>query len=153
MVCMDCVRPPAWFREHDPVYTGAVMANSNDVVIARYGSFYRGDDDYFMHCLIMKSGECCLLGQGLAPVTLRTFKAPSAELKKLTAAIATIPGEWPASSYTGYNFITDAKSPVATEIAVFGRQLGGAPGGYFVPPADSEVAKLVKSIANIDAAG
>ena len=122
-------------------------------VIARYGTFFQGSDDLFTHCLILDNGECWLLGQGLRPVTLRTFKAPVAKFKKLTAALATtIPAAWPEASYTGYNFITDAESPTATEIAVFGLKAGDQPplGSYFVPPPDSPVAKLVKGIARID---
>jgi hypothetical protein len=53
------------------------MATQRDV-IARYGNWYRGDDDLFTHCLILRSGQCQLLGQGLRPVTLRSFKAPVA---------------------------------------------------------------------------
>jgi hypothetical protein len=66
------------------------MATQRDV-IARYGNWYRGDDDLFTHCLILRSGQCQLLGQGLRPVTLRSFKAPVSQFKKLTAALKTIP--------------------------------------------------------------
>jgi len=122
-------------------------------VIARYGNFYRGDDDLFTHCLILRDGQCWLLGQGLRPVTLRNFKAPASQFKKLTAALASIPASWAKASYAGYNFITDAESATASEIAVYGTQPGGSlPGDfdYFVPPPDSDVAKLVKAIARID---
>ncbi len=108
------------------------MKSKGDV-IARYGNFYRGDDDLFTHCLILRDGQCWLLGQGLRPVTLRNF--------------------WAKASYAGYNFITDAESATASEIAVYGAQPGGSlPGDfdYFVPPPDSDVAKLVKAIARID---
>lgn len=30
-------------------------------VIARYGNFFQGDDDFFTHCLILDNGECWLL--------------------------------------------------------------------------------------------
>ncbi len=86
-------------------------------------------------------------------VTLRIFKAPDAKFEKLTAALGTtIPAGWAEASYTGYNFITDAESPTGTEIAVFGLKAGDPPalGGYFVPPPDSDVAQLVKGIAEID---
>ena len=122
-------------------------------VIARYGNFFQGSDDLFTYCLILDNGECWLLGQGLRPVTIRVFKAHGAKFKKLTAALPTsIPAEWAEASYTGYNFITDAESPSGTEIAVFGLKAGDSPalGRYFVPPPDSEVAKLVKEIARID---
>ena len=55
------------------------MTSKGDV-IARYGNFYRGDDDLFTHCLILRDGQCWLLGQGLRPVTLRNFKAPASLL-------------------------------------------------------------------------
>ena len=127
------------------------MATEEDV-IARYGNWYRGDDDLFTHCLILRNGRCWLLGQGLSTVTLRSFEAPDSQFKELTAALTTIPASWATASYVGYNFITDAESPTAAEIAVFGVQPGGASyGGYFVPPPDSEVAKLIKAIAGIDA--
>jgi hypothetical protein len=128
------------------------MHKANNV-IARYGNFFQGDDDFFTHCLILDNGECWLLGQGLRPVTLRTFKAPAAKFKKLTDALATdIPAAWAEASYAGYNFITDAASPAATEIVVFGLKAGTPPalGSYFVPPPDSDIAKLVKEIADID---
>jgi hypothetical protein len=128
------------------------MTSKGDV-IARYGNFYRGDDDLFTHCLILRDGQCWLLGQGLRPVTLRNFKAPASQFKKLTAALASIPASWAKASYAGYNFITDAESATASEIAVYGAQPGGSlPGDfdYFVPPPDSDVAKLVKAIARID---
>ena len=122
-------------------------------VIARYGNFFQGDDDFFTHCLILDNGECWLLGQGLRAVTLRVFKAPDAKFEKLTAALATtIPAGWVEASYTGYNFITDAESPTGTEIAVFGLKAIDPPalGNYYVSPPDSDVAKLVKGIAKID---
>jgi hypothetical protein len=131
------------------------MTSKGDV-IARYGNFYRGDDDLFTHCLILRDGQCWLLGQGLRPVTLRNFKAPASQFKKLTAALASIPASWAKASYAGYNFITDAESATASEIAVYGAQPGGSlPGDfdYFVPPPDSDVAKLVKAIARIDSPG
>ena len=129
------------------------MATQRDV-IARYGNWYRGDDDLFTHCLILRNGQCWLLGQGLRPVTLRSFKAPVSQLKKLIAAIKTIPASWATASYVGYNFITDAESATATEIAVYGVKPGGVlpgDGAYFVAPPDSDVAKLVKGISGIDA--
>ena len=125
------------------------MANLGVGVVARYGNWFRGDDDFFTHCLILKNGECWLLGQGLQQVTLRVFKAPVSKFKKLKAALATIPVAWPSASYSGYNFITDAESPTASEIAVYGKKSGSL-AGYFVPPSGSEVEKLVKEIARID---
>ncbi|HLX41042.1 MAG TPA: hypothetical protein VKR42_10950 [Ktedonobacteraceae bacterium] len=130
------------------------MSNSKaHNVIARYGNWYRGDDDLFTHCLILDNGECWLLGQGLRAASLRVFKAPEEKFEQLTAAIAaTIPAAWADAGYTGYNFITDPESPAATQIAVFGRQVSDPPalGRYFVPPAGSEVETLVKEIAKID---
>jgi hypothetical protein len=125
------------------------MANLGKGVIARYGNWYRGDDDFFTHCLILKNGECWLLGQGLAQVTVRVFKARAAKFRQLKTAIASIPAGWAAASYGGYNFITDAESSTASEIAVYGKKAGGS-AGYFVPPAGSVVEGLVKAIANID---
>jgi hypothetical protein len=125
----------------------------NKEVLARYGNFFRGDDDLFTHCLILKNGDCCLLGQGLRPVIVRIFKAPVAKFKKLKAALVTIPTAWPDASYSGYNFITDAESATAGEIAVFGVKPGGkapADSAYYVPPSGSDVEQLVKAIANID---
>jgi hypothetical protein len=119
-------------------------------VIARYGNFYRGDSDFFTHCLIMKTGECWLLGQGLEQVLLHTRKANAAKFRQLKAALASIPAAWPKASYVGYNFITDAEGPNAREIAVYGKQPGGSLAGYFVPAAGSQVETLVKAIANID---
>ena len=61
---------------------------------------------------------------------------------------------WATASYAGYNFITDAESATATEIAVYGVKPGGVlrgDGGYFVAPPDSDVGKLVKGITGIDA--
>jgi hypothetical protein len=130
------------------------MATQRDV-IARYGNWYRGDDDLFTHCLILRNGQCWLLGQGLRPVTLRSFKSPASQFKKLTAAIKTIPATWATASCVGYNFITDAESATAAEIAIYGVKPGGvlpADGAYFVAPPDSDVGKLVKAISGIDAA-
>lgn len=127
------------------------MTNLGKGVIARYGNWFRGDDDFFTHCLILKNGDCWLLGQGLQQVTLRVFRAPESKFKKLKAALTTIPAGWANASYTGYNFITDAESPTASEIAVCSTKSGGSLAGYFVPTAGSEVENLVKAIANIDA--
>ena len=46
-------------------------------VIARYGNWFRGDDDFFTHVLILKNGECWRLGQGLEVVEAHRFKAPT----------------------------------------------------------------------------
>jgi hypothetical protein len=127
------------------------MAKLGVGVLARYGNWYRGDDDLFAHCLILTNGECWLLGQGLQQVSVRVFKAHHLRFKKLKAALASIPGAWPAASYSGYNFITDAESSNASEIAVYGKKPSGSLAGYFVPPAGSVVETLVKAIARIDA--
>lgn len=126
------------------------MAKLGVGVIARYGNWYRGDDDLFTHCLILKNGECWLLGQGLQQVSVRVFKAHRLKFKKLKAALASIPAAWPNSSYGGYNFITNAESSNASEIAVYGKKPSSL-AGYFVPPAGSVVETLVKAIARIDA--
>lgn len=121
-------------------------------VLARYGNWYHDDDDFFTHCLILKNGECWLLGQGLNQVFVRVFKARAAKFRQLRRALTSIPATWAQSSYdtTGYNFITDATGPNANEIAVFGKQAGKTIGQYYVPPAGSQVEALVKAIANID---
>ena len=126
------------------------MANLGIGVIARYGNFYRGDDDFFTHCLILKNGHCWLLGQGLDQVRVHAFKAPTLKFNKLKAALSSIPAAWPAASYSGYNFITDAESSTAREIAVYGKKPGGSLAGYFVPSGGSVVEALVKAIAHID---
>jgi hypothetical protein len=118
-------------------------------VIARYGNWYHGDDDFFTHVLILHNGQCWRLGQGLQQVLLHTFKANSRKFRQLKTALHSIPASWPASSYTGYNFITDAESSAASEVAVYGKKPGGGLAGYFVPPAGSTVETLVKAIANI----
>lgn len=121
-------------------------------VLARYGNWYHDDDDFFTHCLILKNGECWLLGQGLNEVFVRVFKARAGKFRQLKAALSSIPAAWPQSSYdtNGYNFITDALGPNANEIAVFGKQAGQTIKQYYVPAAGSQVEALVKAIANID---
>ena len=126
------------------------MARLGIGVIARYGNWYHGDDDFFTHCLILKNGECWLLRQGLEQVTVRVFKARHSKFKQLKTALASIPAGWPTATYSGYNFITDAESSTASEIAVYGKKTGGSLAGYFVPPAGSVVEGLVKAIAHID---
>src|ERR1700730_10539957 len=86
--------------------------NLGTAVLARYGNFYHGDDDYFTHCLILENRECWVLGQGLQQVYVHAFKANAAECAELKAALTSIPAAWPASSYSGYNFITNALDPV-----------------------------------------
>jgi hypothetical protein len=127
------------------------MANKSTDIIARYGNWYKGADDFFTHCLILRSGECRLLGQGLNVVTLTKFNAPASKLEKLKDEIALIPDAWADSSYdnVGFNFITGAETPSASEVAVLGKKAGGIL-GYFVPPAGSEAETLVKAIAKID---
>lgn len=102
--------------------------------------------------VILKNGECWLLGQGLNEVFVRVFKARAGKFRQLKAALTAIPAAWPQSTYetAGYNFITDAEGPNANEIAVFGKQPGQKIGQYYVPPAGSPVEGLVKAIANID---
>jgi hypothetical protein len=128
------------------------MPNLGIGVIARYGNWFHGDDDFFTHCLILKNGHCWLLGQGLQQVTLRTFKAPVSKFNQLKTALASIPASWSQASYdgSGYNFITDAESATASEIAVYGKQVGTSLAAYYVPPVGSPVEALVKAIANID---
>lgn len=122
-------------------------------VIARYGNWYKGDDDFFTHVLILKNGHCWRLGQGLQEVFLHTFKANHSKFNQLKAALASIPATWAQSIYdgNGYNFITNAlDNATATEIAVYGKKPGGSLAAYYVPPAGSSVEALVKAIANID---
>ena len=128
------------------------MATLGKGVLARYGNWFHDDDDFFTHCLILKNGECWLLGQGLNQVFVRVFKARAGKLRQLKAALHSIPAGWAASSYdtNGYNFITDATGPTANEIAVFGKKPGSTIGEYYVPPSGSQVEALVKAIANID---
>jgi hypothetical protein len=127
--------------------------NSPNDVLARYGAWYHGDDDLFAHCLILRGGQCALLFQGLQTVTVKLFRAPKAKHERLVALLKQpIPSGWPNASYAGYNFITDAEGPSASEIAVWGVQPGDnrPPGQYYAAPATSEVGQLVKAIAKID---
>ena len=128
------------------------MARLGKGVLARYGNWFHKDDDFFTECLILKNGECWILGQGLNEVFVRVFKARAGKFVQLKAALTSIPAAWPQSSYdtNGYNFIPDATGPTANEIAVFGKQPGQTIGQYYVPPAGSQVEALVKAIANID---
>ena len=122
-------------------------------VLARYGNWYKGDDDFFTHVLILKNGHCLRLGQGLTEVFLHSFKANASKFRQLKAALSSIPAAWADSSYdaNGYNFITNAlDNATATEIACFGKKPGNNVGDYYVPPAGSSVEALVKAIANID---
>jgi hypothetical protein len=128
------------------------MANLGKGVLARYGNWFHDDDDFFTHCLILKNGECWLLGQGLNEVFVRVFKARAGKFRQLKTALASIPAAWPRSSYdvNGYNFITDAMGSNANEIAVYGKKPGNQVGQYYTPPAGSQVEALVRAIANID---
>jgi hypothetical protein len=126
--------------------------NPHDV-LARYGAYYHGADDLFAHCLILRNGHCIRLFQGLEVVTATYERAPDTEHDRLINLLAQpIPGGWPAASYTGYNFITDAEGPNANEIAVFGEKPGDTrpPGEYYAAAAGSPIADLVKTIAAID---
>jgi hypothetical protein len=130
------------------------MVKEHDV-IARYGAFFRGDDDLFAHCLILKSGTCILLMQGLQAVEVRRHEAAAAPFGQLEAALAQIPPTYAKASYQGYNFITDAESPLGGEIAVYGRHENDPPDSplsfaYYAAPPGSPIAVLVKTIANID---
>jgi hypothetical protein len=130
----------------------ASMPSLGRDVIARYGNWFHQDDDFFTHVLILKNGQCWRLGQGLNAVKLHTFKANAAKFRQLKTALNSIPASWPDASYdnAGYNFITDAEGPTASEVAVFGKKPGINIGAYYVPPAGSTVETLVKAIANID---
>ena len=127
------------------------MPNLGIGVIARYGNWFHHDDDFFAHCLILKNGHCWRLGQGLQQVTLKTYKAHASKFNQLRAHLVSIPAAWPQSIYdgNGYNFITDAESATASEIAVYGKQVGTTLAAYYVPPPGSPVEVLVKAIANI----
>ncbi len=122
-------------------------------VLARYGTFYHGDDDLFVHCLILRDGHCIRLFQGLAVVTATYDRAPDGEHDQLVGLLAAgIPASWQRAGYDGYNFITDAQAPDANEIAVYGVQTGGSgpPGEYYAAPPGSRIADLVKTIAAVD---
>jgi hypothetical protein len=132
---------------------GAMAETSPNDVIARYGNFYRGDDDLFAHCFVRRSGQSVLLFQGLQTVTLRLFDPDEEKHRHLAELLEQpIPSGWPQASYQGYNFVTDPQGPNASEIAVYGVQPGDPrpPGEYYAAPADSEVGELVKDIAKID---
>ncbi len=124
----------------------------NDV-LARYGNWYQGDSDLFAHCLILRSGLCIQLFQGLQTVTVKTFKAPAAKIDRLRRLLKPkLPDAWPDASYAGYDFITDPEGPSANEIAVYGVRASDTrpPGQYYAAPAESEVGALVKAIAKVD---
>lgn len=128
------------------------MAKTANDVIARYGNWYKGDDDLFAHCFILRGGLCVQLFQGLQSVTIKTFKAPAKKIKDLNTLLrAPIPAAWAAASYSGYNFVTDAEGPSASEIAVLGSRAGDLPGGrYYAADPTSDIATLVKAIAKVD---
>ena len=122
-------------------------------VLARYGNFYHGDDDEFAHCFLLRDGRCVLLFQGLQAVFISTREAPKDEYDQLVDLLDKgIPAGWPPSSYSGYNFVTDARSTTASEIAVYGVQPGDTRpvGEYYAAPADSDIGRLVKAIAKVD---
>jgi hypothetical protein len=60
-----------------------------------------------------------------------------------------IPDDWPAATYEGFNFITDAESPAASEIAVFGVKPTDPlpPGQYYAAPTDSDRLNVMGSRA------
>jgi hypothetical protein len=124
-------------------------------VIARYGAWFKGSDDLFAHCLILKSGARILLMQGLQAVEVRRSEAASTPFRQLEEALANIPAGWAKASYQGYNFITDAESPLGGEIAVYGRHASDPPDSplsfaYYAAPVGTPIADLVKAIAEID---
>lgn len=121
-------------------------------VLARYGNLFRGDDEEFAHCLILDDGQCVLLFQGLQVVTVQIEVAGERKYRRLVELVeAGLPSDWPAASYRGYNFITDAEGPDASEIAVLGVPAGGGPlASYYAAPEDSEIGQLVKAIAQVD---
>ena len=121
-------------------------------VLGRYGTWYQGDDDEFAHCLILRDGRCVRLFQGLQSVRLESDRTEARSIERLAELLDQIPADWPAASYQGYNFITDAKGPAAQEIAVYGVQAADTrpPGQYYAAPSDSEVGLLVKQIAKLD---
>lgn len=124
----------------------------NDI-LARYGNWYRGADDLFAHCFVLRSGQSAFLFQGLQAVTLKVLHAPAAKHRQLAKLLKEpIPSGWPKASYQGFNFVTDPEGPAANEIAVYGVQPGDTrpPGEYYAAPADSEIGKLVKEIAKVD---
>lgn len=128
------------------------QTSPNDV-LARYGNWYRGDDDLFAHCLVRRGDVSLRLFQGLQTVSVRLFDPDEERHRRLAELLEQpIPAGWPNASYQGYNFITDAEGPNASEIAVYGVQPGDPrpPGQYYAAPADSEIGKLVREIANID---
>jgi len=122
-------------------------------VLARYGNFYRGDDDLFAHCFILRNGHCVLIFQGMEAVWIKVLKAPVAKHRQLVTLLRQpIPAAWSPASYQGYNFVTDPEGPNAKEIAVYGVQPGDTrpPGQYYAAPAITNIGTLVKAIAKVD---
>ena len=58
----------------------------NDV-LARYGNWYRGSDDLFAHCFVLRSVQSAFLFQGLQTVTLKLLHAPAAKHRQLAKLI------------------------------------------------------------------
>jgi hypothetical protein len=129
-----------------------VVVEAQREVIARYGNWFHGDDDEFAHCLVLRSAECVRLFQGLRPVTVQIERADERRHARLVELIdAGIPDGWPPASYQGYNFITEAEGPTGDEVAVFGVPVGGQPrAAYYAAPLASEIAQLIKAIAQVD---
>lgn len=130
------------------------MSETNhDDVLARYGNWYRGDDDLFAHCLIRRKGDCVRIFQGLQTVTTQIAPADARMHARLVDMLDDgIPAEFPSASYQGYNFVTDPEGPDASEIAVHGVQAGDnrPPGQYYAATTGSEIGRLVKEIAQLD---
>jgi hypothetical protein len=132
------------------------MATSNqDDILARYGNWYKGSDDLFAYCFVMRNRHRILLFQGLEVVTMKHLEVPSKEHERLETLLAQpIPAGWPAVSYQGYNFVADPEAPGsdATQVAVYGVQPTDTrpPGQYYLAPVGDDVDKLVKAIAEID---
>jgi hypothetical protein len=121
-------------------------------VVARYGNWYKGDDDLFAHCLIMASGDVVWLMQGLSVVTVRRGSVPQDSLRMLLDLMAALPSGWARASYSGYNFITAAEGAASNEITVLGVAANdpSKTKTYYAADPSSGVAAFVRAIAAID---
>jgi hypothetical protein len=127
-------------------------------VIAKYGNWYKGDDDLYAQCLILSDGKHAVreyVFQGMQAISVSRKNVSPGDLRKLENLRRPLPSDSLLAPYNGYNFLQIDES-AGPDFEVLG-QAPGVKGDagydqYFSVSPKSDVAGILRTICAMESA-